>query len=175
MLNEELMKINQPLELVCAGGYVMQFHGFRSTVDVDAFYNSNAQIDEIIRKVGDSFGINRPDEVWLNNSIWSKNPMPPAQYCEEIYKFSHLAVSNVNMFYLIGMKLESGREQDLKDVATVIKSDKNIQPLTLHSKLSTMNFNADISMLLEAFGIIYGLDWLTKFYTDNETELQKFY
>ena len=69
MLNDELSKAGESLELTCAGGYAMQMNGYRGTADVDAFYQSNATIDRIIRKVGDAFGINRPDEPWLNNSI----------------------------------------------------------------------------------------------------------
>ena len=44
-LDEELSKIGQRLELVCAGGYVMQRHGYRTTLDVDAFYESNELIN----------------------------------------------------------------------------------------------------------------------------------
>ena len=33
-LNEELSKIEQSLKLICAGGYVMQFHGYKTTSDV---------------------------------------------------------------------------------------------------------------------------------------------
>ena len=68
-LNDDLIRINESLELVCAGGYVMQLNGYRSTSDTDAFYKSNAAIDDAILKVGDAFGINKPDELWLNNSI----------------------------------------------------------------------------------------------------------
>ena len=113
LLNDELLKINQSLELICAGGYVMQLHGYRATVDVDAFYESNEKINEIIRKVGDAFGINQPDELWLNNSISNKNPTPPVTHCEIRHQFSCLVVKTVDISYLTGMKLESGREQEI--------------------------------------------------------------
>ena len=41
MLNDELNGINESLELICAGGYVMQLNGYRGTSDVDAFYKSS--------------------------------------------------------------------------------------------------------------------------------------
>jgi len=75
-LNAELSKANISLELVCAGGYVLQLHGFRGTADVDAFYQSNQTIEDIIQKVGNEFGINADDELWLNNSISNFNPNP---------------------------------------------------------------------------------------------------
>jgi hypothetical protein len=174
MLNEELSDMNQSLELICAGGYVMQLHGHRATVDVDAFYKSNAKMNEAIRKVGDAFGINRPDELWLNNSIWNKNPVPPEEHCELIYKFSHLTVKSVGIDYLTGMKLESGRELDLKDVAAIIKSGGNKQPFALINKLNEMGFVIDISVLLEAYGTAYGMDWLMEFYTENESDINRY-
>ena len=175
LLNDELSKINHPLELICAGGYVMQLHGYRATVDVDAFYESNERVNEAIRKVGDVFGINRPDELWLNNSIANKNPTPPIVHCEIRHQLSFLTVKTVGISYLTGMKLESGREQDLKDVSDIISSDKNTEPFSLFSELKKMGFHVDVSMLLEAYGMAHGIDWLMKFYTENEAELQKLY
>ena len=175
MLNNELSKINQPLELICVGGYVMQMLGHRATVDVDAFFESNTAIDEIICKVGDAFRINRPDELWLNNSVWNKNPKPPTSHCELVYKYPFLTVIKVNVPYLIGMKLESGREQDLMDVATILASDKNENPLALLTKLVDMGFDIDISVLLETYGQAYDMDWLMKFYINNEERLRKLF
>jgi len=175
LLNDELSKINHHLELICAGGYVMQLHGYRATVDVDAFYDSNEKINEIIRKVGDFFGINRPDELWLNSSISNKNLKPPMSHCEIRYQFSFLTVKTVNISYLTGMKLESGREQDLRDVSVIISRKKNTEPFSLFSELKEMGFHIDVSMLLEAYGMAFGMDWLMKFYTENELELQKLY
>ena len=175
MLNDELSRINESLELVCAGGYVMQRHGFRATVDVDAFYRSNAEIEAAIRKVGDAFGINHVDELWLNNSISNMNPAPPDAYCELAHQFSNLVVKAVDIDYLIGMKLVSIREQDLKDVAAILKRDNNEKPLELMSKLTGMGFDIDISILLDVFEAAYGMDWLDEFYRKNETELQKYF
>ena len=91
----------------------MQLNGYRGTLDVDAFYESSKTVEAIIRKVGDTFGINRTDELWLNNSIANMNSRPSDEHCELVYQFSNLVVKAVNITYLMGMKLASGREQDL--------------------------------------------------------------
>lgn len=170
-LNKELSKIGQSLELVCAGGYVMQLHGYRATLDVDAFYRSNKQIDDIIRKIGEEFGINKEDELWLNNSISNMNNAPPDEHCKPLYNFSNLVVKVVDIIYLIGMKLESPREQDLHDVATILKSENMERLFELQSDLQKMRFTIDISDLLEAFGLAHGMEWLKVFYENNEDKI----
>jgi len=175
MFNTELSKIGISFELVCAGGFVMQLHGYRGTVDVDAFYRHDAVIDDIIRKVGEIYHINRPDELWMNNSISNMNPEPPDEYCEVIYTFSNLTIKAVSITYLIGMKLHSGREQDIKDVADIVSADKNERPLELLSQLKDMGFSPDISDLLDAFGAAHGIDWLEVYYNEHQAELNDYY
>jgi len=174
-LNKELLQHNQSLKLVCAGGYVMQLHGCRATVDVDAFYQTNREIDGIIRTVGDEFGINNVDELWLNNSISNMNPQPSDNYCELKYIFSNLEVKVVSLTYLIGMKLSSERVKDVKDVATILKQVIDTQPIELASKLDGMNFEFDISILLDAYGQAYGMKWLEEFYEAHQSEIDKYY
>ena len=175
MLDEELKAIGETLSLICAGGYVMQLHGYRATADIDAFYMASAAIDEAIRKVGDKFGINRPDELWLNNSISNMNPQPPIEYCKTVYRFSNLEVNTVDLVYLIGMKLTSARGQDMRDVAEILKKTKDFFPLELLSELSGMKFEIDVSILLDAFEYAHGMEWLEKFYKENESELQQYF
>ncbi|MCL2546412.1 MAG: DUF6036 family nucleotidyltransferase [Oscillospiraceae bacterium] len=174
-LNAELIKIDATLELVCAGGYVLQLHGYRATADIDAFFINNKMTEDAIRKVGDEFNINKADELWLNNSISNLNPKPPAEYLETVHQFSNLIVKAVDIRYLIGMKLVSAREQDLKDVAEILKRDKNKLPLELLSKLGNMGFEIDISVLLDGFEKAYGIQWLEEFYKNNEAELRNYY
>jgi len=174
-LNNDLSVIDQSLEIVCVGGYVMQLHGYRGTADIDAFFESNASIKEIIRKVGDEFEINSPDELWLNNSVSNKNPIPPPWHREEVYRFSHLTVMKVDIIYLLGMKLESGREQDLRDVAAIVKDNNDKQPLKLFSKLKEIGFNLDISVVIDAFEQVHGMEWLERFYIANESDLRDLY
>ncbi len=173
MLNNELGKASLTLEIVRAGGFVLQINGYRATVDVDAFFKSSATIEKIIRKVGDEVGINKAGELWLNNSISNMNPEPPKKYCKILYELSNLIVETVDMLYLVGMKLKSGREQDLRDVSEIIKKENFIEPLKLFSTLKTLDFKVDISIVLDAFERAYGMPWLENYYLENEEELRK--
>ena len=73
------------------------------------------------------------------------------------------------------MKLYSQREQDLRDVASILRQDNNEQPFELLSKLKDMRFDIDISLLLEAFEMAHGMNWLDNFYTENSEELRKYF
>ena len=168
MLNDELKRHNESLKLICAGGYVLQLHGYRGTVDVDAFFSSNTTIDNIIRKIGEIFDINKPDELWLNNSLSHMNPEPPGKYCNLVHQFSNLTVMAVDLLYLVGMKLTSARGQDMKDVAEIIRNTEELQPFELSKKLMEMGFVIDISLLLDAYGEALGMEWLEQFYNENE-------
>jgi len=174
-MNEELSQVGQTLLLICAGGYVMQLNGYRGTLDVDAFYESSKTVEAIIRKVGDTFGINKPDELWLNNSIANMNPRPSDEHCELVYQFSNLAVKAVSITYLMGMKLASGREQDLMDVGDILKKTKNEKPFDLLSELVGMRFDIDISSLLDAYEKAHGMDWLDEFYFINQDDLRRLF
>lgn len=171
LFNDELAAHNESLELICAGGYVLQMHGFRGTADVDAFFYSNKTIDAIIRKVGEIYGINTPTELWLNNSLSNMNPKPPEVFCTLVHQFSNLTVMAVDLIYLVGMKLTSARGQDIKDVAEIIKSTSEKQPFELSRKLTEMGFQVDISVLLDAYGDAMGMAWLEQFYSENEHKL----
>jgi len=116
-----------------------------------------------------------PDELWLNNSIANMNPKPPDEYCEPVYLFSNLVVKSVSITYLLGMKLVSGREQDLMDVGDILKKNKNENPFALLSELVGLRFDIDISGLLDAYEKAYGMEWLDEFYVNNQDELRKYF
>ena len=175
MLNDELLRINESLKLICAGGFVLQLNGYRGTADIDAFYKSNAAIENAIRKVGDVLGINKPDELWLNNSISNMNQVPQDRYCEIVHDFPNLVVMAVEIDYLIGMKLFSARGQDLKDVADILRNNADLQPFDLLEKLVDMSFEIDISIILDVFESARGMAWLDAFYRKNEAELRKYF
>jgi hypothetical protein len=167
LLNKKLSELREHLELVCGGGYALHIHGYRGTIDVDAFYKSNDDIERVIREVGDAFGINTTEEVWLNNSISNLNTEPPEQYTEVMHQFSNLTVRVVGLDYLVGMKLTSARERDVKDVGVILVGEGIQNPFDLMGTLKGMGFSIDVSLLLEAFGMAYGMDWLETFYHEN--------
>ena len=175
MMNDELSIAGESLDLICAGGYVLQLCGLRGTADIDAFYKTNAVIDSIIRKVGEVFGLNKPDELWLNNSVSNMNKEPPEEYCETVHRFSHLIVKAVDLLYLMGMKFISARGQDIKDLTEIVKNNKDLQPFELLPRLFEMGFNIDIAILLDVFEGARGMEWLDDFYRENEVELSKYF
>ncbi len=87
-LNQELAQANLTLTIICVGGYVLEHHGLRATQDVDAVYQENQKINEIIARVGRQFNLNTHEELWLNNNVASMNSQPPIDLCETLYTFS---------------------------------------------------------------------------------------
>lgn len=70
------------------------------------------------------------------------------------------------------MKLSSARGQDIKDVAWIIRQQKEEDPIAFSDKLKEMGFaQIDESLILEAFGTAYGMEWLEKYYIENENAI----
>lgn len=171
-LNHELAKHNLDLTVICVGGYVLQHHDIRATADVDGFFAETPDIRAIIRRVGEKFQINGPDELWLNNSVQNLNDIPPKSICKTVHVFSNLKILMPPLEYIAVMKLNSGREQDIDDVAQIIKKTdiKDIDDFYDRIKpFSSQRY--DESLLLEAFGHAYGMDWLVDYYTKQEANL----
>ena len=72
------------------------------------------------------------------------------------------------------MKSTSSREQDLNDVAEIVKHENLQDPIELLQKLIKIEFDIDISILLDVFGTAYGIDWLENYYKENESEISKY-
>ena len=173
-LNSELEKARIELTVICAGGFVLSHYGMRATQDIDGFFKSTHEIERIIKRVGDKYGINKEDELWLNNSVQNLNPQPPEELCDQLYSFNNLNVLMLPLDYIAGMKLKSAREIDIKDVGEIIKKLEIQSPEGLSEKLNSYGFsNIDKSNLLEAFGCAYGMDWLEEYYIQHEKEILK--
>lgn len=172
LLNSKLKENNLTLEIVCAGGFVLQTLGIRATMDVDAFFTASSRVNAIIHSVGEELGINEEDESWLNNSIANMNNPPKNKY-KELYKsYSNLTVYKVKPDYLIGMKLMSGREKDLEDVSLLLRKLSLEDPFTLFKSLKKMGFNRlDFADLLGCFGNAYGNRWLANLYKERGEEI----
>lgn len=176
LLNEELAKEDLNLSLICVGGYVLEQYGFRTTQDVDAFYNETPKIKAVIYRVGQELGLNTSEEIWLNNSVENLNQRPPFEFCEVLYSFENLTVYIVSLDYILGMKLTSAREQDLQDVGDIIKYRGLDSPIALYKFLRKNGFNTvDFAYILEGFNIAYGMDWLREFFEKNQEELRRYY
>jgi hypothetical protein len=170
LLNEKLKENNMNLELICAGDYVLQLHGYKHTMDVVAFYDSNTKLNQIIWQVGNELSLNIEGEPWLNNSVSHMNRLPPKEYIESTKQFSNLIVNSLCLDYIVGMKLYSGQERDLDDVKSVIAVEyKNF--FEHKDELIEMGFDIDIALLLEAYEKAYGMDWLVDFYRRDSDKL----
>ena len=175
-LSQELSKENLDLTIICVGGYVLEYHGLRATQDVDAFYEDSQKINEIIARVGKQFGLNTYEELWLNNNVATMNPQPPLDLCETLYSFESLTVLVAPIDYVLGMKMVSIREQDLKDIAAIVAYKQFQSPFAVFRELKKLGFDTiDFSVLLEGFSYAYGMDWLEQFYKDNQEQLRKYF
>lgn len=176
LLNEELAKEGLNLSLICVGGFVLEHYGFHSTQDIDAFYRETPKIKEIIYRVGERLSLNTSEELWLNNNVANLNPQPPFEFCEVLYSFENLTIYTVSLDYLLGMKLTSACEQDLKDVGDIIRYRELQSPIVLYKFLKTNGFKTvDLAYILEGFNLAYGMDWLRDYFEKNQEKLRRYY
>ena len=171
-LNEELAKSGLTLDLLCVGGFVLEYHNMRSTGDIDAFYQESSDLIECIEKVGKENGISESEERWLNNSVSNLNRKPPASVCQEILSYSNLTVTIPSLTYILGMKLESARIRDLEDAGTIIRSERFEDVLDTAKTLEDLGFQIDFSVLMEAFELAYDIEWLTEYLEEHIEEVK---
>ena len=174
-LNEELAKSGLTLDLLCVGGFVLEYHNMRSTGDIDAFYQESSDLIECIERVGKENGISESEERWLNNSVSNMNRKPPVSVCQEIFSYSNLTVTIPSLTYILGMKLESARSRDIDDAGAIIRSERLEDVLDTAKTLEDLGFQTDFSLLMDAFEIAYGLEWLTEYLEEHIDEISKLY
>ena len=64
------------------------------------------------------------------------------------------------------------KELDIQDFAAIIRKIEIKNPEELMNRLKRYGFYyVDESVLLEAFGIAYGMNWLEEYYTHHEEEI----
>ncbi|MCD3389965.1 potassium transporter peripheral membrane component [Streptococcus equi subsp. zooepidemicus] len=136
------------------------------------FIKKGVNIRQMIKKVGDEFGVNEPDELWLNNSVANLNRIPPKTICETVFHYSNLIVLVPPLSYILGMKLESGRDRDRQDAGDIIKLANIRSPKKLINTLEEYGFQPDISMILEVFEIAYGMEWLANYMSEHPEEFR---
>jgi hypothetical protein len=91
-----------------------------------------------------------------------------------VYDLSNLRVLALPLDYIAGMKLSSAREQDVQDAAAIVRKMEIKDPEDFWNRVHRYGFyHIDESVLLEAFGIAYGMDWLEKYYLEHEEELNR--
>ena len=176
LLNNKLAANELSLDIVCVGGYVMQYYGFRATADIDAFYESNQTVNRLIYEVGVELGLNGEDELWLNSSVSNLNSEPPERVRHPIYDMSNLKVSIVSLMYLFGMKVQSGRSRDRHDLAEILLRENLDDPVAAYEEMLDLGFRSiDFSILLEAFNEAYGDEWMQNYFAEHQEELFRYY
>lgn len=168
LLNKKLKINNMFLEIICVGGFVLDYNNIRSTYDINGFYKSDEKLECLIKEVGDELKINHDGEIWLNNSVANLNDPPSKKICKINNTFSNITLYIPPLEYILGMKLKSMRDQDVEDIGLIIKKLKIKSPDMLEKTLMQYDFvNIDIAILLEAFSYAYGMDWLENYIRNN--------
>ena len=170
-LNEELEKAHITLEIICVGGYLLELNNIRGTQDIDAFYEDNATITQIIHDIGERNKANNDGEDWLNNSVANLNPTPPRHLCTTIFAYSNLTVLAPPLEYVIGMKMKSGRERDIADIGYILKELNAQSPNDIEKTVQEYGFDADMSLILSAFESAYGIQWVVQYLSEHASEL----
>ena len=174
-LDDLLGRNHLSLHIICCGGYLIQRMGFRGTIDVDAFYQSNDEIDLLIRRVGALLDLNTDHTTWLNKSVSTMSNWPDDKFCERLYTFDHLTVDRVTTEYLLGMKLRSTRARDVTDSVHLIEHLGILDPIELYNHLDNMSIDVGMSYILTAFSEMHGEDWFKEYYPGKEQELLKLF
>ena len=171
-LNDELAKNDMTLELICVGGFALEYYDLRGTKDIDAFYQENSDLMKIIEKIGKDNQIDMTEERWLNNSVSNLNRRPPKKVCRQILGYSNLSVMIPSLEYILGMKFESARNRDIDDASLIIKTKDLRDVAQLFKTLRDFGFQPDLSLILEAFEIAYGVEWLSNYLEEHLEEIK---
>ena len=77
--------------------------------------------------------------------------------------------------YILRMKLESARSRDIEDAGSIILSERYEDILETAKMLEDLGFQIDFSLLMDAFEIAYGLEWLAEYLEEHIDEISKLY
>lgn len=102
------------------------------------------------------------------------NRIPPRSICEKAYGYSNLTVLVPPLSYILGMKLDSGRDRDRQDAGEIIKLVKIRSIKDVITKLKEYGFQPNISMVLEVFEIAYGMEWLAEYMNEHYEEFRRY-
>ena len=109
ILNGRLKEKNESLTLYVVGGFALKCYGIKSTMDVDAFYDTNDTIEKIIDDIGNEYNINPLNEHWINKAVaYLKDKRvknPGKEHSKLIGKYSNLEIYRANLDYLFIMKV----------------------------------------------------------------------
>ena len=70
------------------------------------------------------------------------------------------------------MKFESARNRDIDDASLIIKTKDLRDVAQLFKTLKDLGFQPDLSLILEAFEIAYGVEWLSNYLEEHLEEIK---
>ena len=165
-LNKSLKEENLEMDIITSGGFALETYGYRGTSDIDAFYTLDRKVESIIYKIGEDYEIDQSEESWLNNNLMSLNKTPELENTELIIDESNLKVRRVKLDYLLVMKTISGRERDIEDIKTLLRSPElNISGLEDYKKLlesHDLKYDDYRETMLEPIAEVFGWDEVMK-------------
>ena len=134
ILNERLKEKNEFLTLYTVGGFALKCYGIKSTMDVDAFYDTNDTIEKIIADIGNEYNINPLNEHWINKAVAylkdKRVKSPNKEFSKLINKYSNLEIYRANLDYLFIMKVfavydgKKDKVKHLDDCKKILESGK---------------------------------------------------
>ena len=111
-------RVKAHIYIVGGAAIALAFRRSRRTFDVDALIlEGHGAVLEASREVARQRGW--PDS-WLNEQATTYLPLNPDQRAKTVFASSHLVVTGASPEHLLAMKLRSGRQADLTDIATLV-------------------------------------------------------
>lgn len=120
-LSERLMRKKARASIYIVGGAAMAlaFDRSRTTHDIDGRIDTgHGALVEAVHEIAHRRGL---PKSWLNDQATPKMPMAPDRRARTLYASEYLTVTGASGEHILGMKLESGRAFDQRDVITLVK------------------------------------------------------
>ena len=137
-LSERLKRKNARASVYIVGGAAMAlaFDRSRTTHDIDGRIDAgHAALIDSVHEIAHRRGL---PTSWLNDQATPKMPMARDERARTVYASEYLTVTGASGEHILGMKLESGRAFDQKDVNTLVKhlNIRNVEEGTgIHGRL----------------------------------------
>ena len=120
-LSERLKRKNARASIYIVGGaaMAMAFDRSRTTHDIDGRIDKgHGALIEAVQEIAHLRGL---PTSWLNDQAVPKMPTARDERARTVYASEYFTVTGASGEHILGMKLESGRAFDQKDVNTLVK------------------------------------------------------
>lgn len=120
-LSERLKKKKARASIYIVGGAAMAlaFDRSRTTHDIDGRIDEgHGALVEAVHEIAQRRGL---PTSWLNDQATPKMPMARDERARTVYASEYLIVTGASGEHILGMKLESGRAFDQRDVMTLVR------------------------------------------------------